>query len=54
MIRKYENHSLLPYHTFGMEVKASVFVEYDTVDELKQLLADSSLFHEPWLQIGGG
>ena len=49
-----KDHSLLPYHTFGMEVKASVFVEYDTVDELKQLLADSSLFHEPWLQIGGG
>lgn len=50
----YKDHSLLPYHTFGMEVNASVFVEYDSVDELKQLLADSSLFREPWIQIGGG
>ena len=35
---KYNNHSLLPYHTFGMDVKTSVFIEYTSVDELKQIL----------------
>ena len=34
------NASLLPHNTFGMDVKAAVLAEYDTVDELRQLLAD--------------
>ena len=50
----FKDHSLLPYHTFGMDVQASVFVEYASVDELKQLLADEALFGEPWFHIGGG
>ena len=50
----FKDHSLLPYHTFGMDVQASVFVEYASVDELKQLLADEALFCEPWFHIGGG
>lgn len=54
MIRKYENHSLLPYHTFGMDVKAAVFVEYSSVDELKQVLEQEVRGKEKWLHIGGG
>ena len=50
----YKDHSLLPYHTFGMDVKAAMFVEYTSVAELKQILSDKALFQEPWLQIGGG
>lgn len=49
-----ENHSLLSHHTFGMDVRTSVWVEYASVDELKQLLADKTMFHEPWFHIGGG
>ena len=54
MIRKYENYSLLPYHTFGMDVKAAVFVEYSSVDELKQVLEQEVRGKEKWLHIGGG
>lgn len=50
----FKDHSLLPYHTFGMDAKASVFVEYESVDELKQLLVRRDLFCNPWLHIGGG
>ena len=32
------NISLLPYNTFGMDVKAKIFAEYTSVEELKQLL----------------
>ena len=33
-----ENISLLPYNTFRMDVKAKVFAEYGSVDELRELL----------------
>ncbi|MBR1877513.1 MAG: UDP-N-acetylmuramate dehydrogenase [Paludibacteraceae bacterium] len=33
-----ENISLLPYNTFRMDVKARVFAEYNSVEELKELL----------------
>ena len=50
----YNNHSLLPYHTFGMDVKTSVFIEYTSVDELKQILQQENLSEQKWLHIGGG
>ena len=50
----YNNHSLLPYHTFGMDVKAAVFIEYDSVNELKQVLQRENLSEGQWLHIGGG
>ena len=50
----YNNHSLLPYHTFGMDVKTSVFIEYTSVDELKQILQQKNLSDKKWLHIGGG
>lgn len=45
--------SLLPYHTFGMDVKASLFIEYASVEELKHILHEY-LPGIPWLHIGGG
>lgn len=33
-----ENISLLPYNTFRMDVKAKIFAEYGSVDELRELL----------------
>lgn len=49
-----KNYSLLPHNTFGMDVKASVFMEYESVEELKDLLGQSSLVEGTWLHIGGG
>ncbi len=46
--------SLLPYNTFGIDVKTHYFIEYSTVDELKYLL-DTELFKTySFLHIGGG
>ena len=52
----YTNCSLLHYNTFGIQVRADMLVEYESVGELKQALA---LYHErmgekPLLHIGGG
>lgn len=44
----FENYSLRPHNTFGIEAKARFFAEYDNVDELRQLLG------EPFLHIGAG
>ena len=53
MEKRYD-YSLLPHNTFGMDVKAACFVEYKSVDELKQLLATGLPVHEPVLHIGSG
>ena len=55
---------LLPYNTFGMDVKAAVFAEYDSVDDLKEILSDIRIVelmhaekekgHLPFWHIGSG
>lgn len=40
MIRLTENASLLAHNTFGMDVRAALLAEYETTDELRQLLHD--------------
>jgi UDP-N-acetylmuramate dehydrogenase len=45
---------LRDHHTFGFDVKANTFVEYDSVDELQRLLAAPERLPQPWLAIGGG
>lgn len=45
-------HSLLHYNTFGIDAKCNEFIEYNTVDELLQILP--SVREKRWLQIGGG
>ncbi len=47
-----ENISLLPYNTFRMDVKAKVFAEYSSVEELKELLVRYK--GEKMLHIGQG
>ena len=37
-MRNLENISLLPYNTFGIDVKARLLVEYDSIDELCEVL----------------
>ena len=53
MINRYENYPLLAHNTFGMEVSAARFIEYDTTEDLQTLLTSGELA-EPWLHIGGG
>lgn len=47
-----ENISLLPYNTFGIDVKARLFIEYYSLDELCQVLREHK--GEPILHIGQG
>ena len=53
-MKKQENYSLLPYNTFGMDVKAALFIEYASVEELKEVLRLHLLQEGEWLHIGGG
>jgi len=46
------NISLLPYNTFGMDVKARLFIEYYSLDELRQALTEHR--GEQILHIGQG
>lgn len=49
-----ENISLKAYNTFGIDAKASMFVEYDTEKGLQQLLESGLLHNNPFLVLGGG
>lgn len=53
-MKEIKNYSLLSYNTFGMDVKTSVFVEYDSVEELVTILSNKAYFNGSWLHIGGG
>ena len=47
-----ENISLLPYNTFGIDAKAKTFIEYYSLDELRQALTEHK--GEPILHVGQG
>ena len=51
-MRAVSNISLLPYNTFGMDVKARLFIEYYSLDELRQALTEHR--GEQILHIGQG
>lgn len=54
-MKRYENYSLLAHNTFGMDVRAALFVEYDTVDELRKfVLSDDFARYDLHLHIGSG
>lgn len=53
MIAEQKDFSLLHHNTFGIDVTADRFIEYDTLSELRQLIVDKQ-FAEPFLHIGGG
>lgn len=52
MIKIYNNYSLLPHNTFGIEATAATFVDFSSVDALKRYLAEGLMGHP--LVIGGG
>lgn len=49
-----KDYSLLPHNTFGMDVKAFLFIEYASVEELKEVLNKYPLKENKWLHVGGG
>lgn len=51
-MRVVSNISLLPYNTFGIDVKARLFIEYYSLDELRQVLKEHK--GEQILHIGQG
>lgn len=53
MIHEQKDHSLLAHNTFGVAAKAHLFIEYDAVEELKELLTQGRLI-KPLLHVGGG
>ena len=51
-MRVVSDSSLLPYNTFGIDVKAKTFIEYYSLDELRQVLKEHK--GEQILHIGQG
>ena len=52
---KIEQHwSLLPYNTFGIDVKADFFIEYDSATDLQDILRSEIVKNKRTLHIGGG
>jgi len=49
-----ENISLLPYNTFGIDVKVDYFIEYDSVADLISVLQTEIVKSQRMLCIGGG
>jgi UDP-N-acetylmuramate dehydrogenase len=52
MIEK--NVSLKPYNTFGLDVQAKLMARVDSISNLQEILADSSLRNEERFILGGG
>lgn len=50
---KQEHYSLLLHNTFGIDVAATWFYEYQSTEELRQLI-DGGCITSPYLHIGGG
>lgn len=49
-----KNYSLLSHNTFGIDAEAAEFVEYASVDQLAQLVAEGIFASRPYFCIGGG
>lgn len=49
----YNDYPLLEKNTFGMDVKAGCFVEYNSVEELQEMICEGKL-QQPLLHIGQG
>lgn len=53
MITEKKDFSLLHHNTFGIDVTAARFIEYDTLDDLRELITNHRIA-DPFLHIGGG
>jgi UDP-N-acetylmuramate dehydrogenase len=50
----YQHTSLLPYNTFGIDVKSDYFIEYDSASDLQDVLQSETVKNNKTLHIGGG
>ena len=50
----FKNYPLLLHNTFGVDVKAVLFIEYGSVEELKEVVRMPEVKEGRWLHIGGG
>ena len=50
----FKNQSLLHYNTFGIDVKAKYFAEFNNTEQLKELLLQFGKMEIPRLVLGGG
>lgn len=48
------NYSLKKHNTFGIDVNAKYFFEFETIEEIKQFLNDNPLTSTKYLILGGG
>ena len=55
-MKLYKDYSLLDHNTFGMDVRAAQFVEYSTVDELREFLKSATFdkYRNHFIHIGSG
>lgn len=53
-MKDFKNYSLLTSNSFGIDVNAARYVEYDSVDELRRFLSEGNDGSLPMLHIGGG
>lgn len=55
-MKLYKDYSLLDHNTFGMDVRAAQFVEYSTVDELREFLKSATFdkCRNHFIHIGSG
>ncbi len=49
-----ENHSLLPYNSFGIDVKARYFIEINDLDSLQEIIHSPKFKNTSKIVIGGG
>ena len=49
-----QHTSLLPYNTFGIDVKADFFIEYDSIDDLQAVLQSEVVRQNKILHVGSG
>ncbi|MDX5346337.1 MAG: UDP-N-acetylmuramate dehydrogenase [Hymenobacteraceae bacterium] len=50
----YQDYSLKPFNTFGIEAKAKFFGTFKSVEELQELLQNPQIKEQPKLILGGG
>ena len=48
------NYSLLAHNTFGIDAKCSRFLEYESVEEARQIVGLLTEADQPLLILGGG
>lgn len=54
MITTKKQYSLLSHNTFGLKANAETFIEYSSIEDLKEVLSKKVIFQAPYIHIGSG